>query len=210
MYEVDVTVTDILMAIECIYFSYIFYKSRTKHELFFWFYIFFAAVAATSVCGALYHGAGFLTQPSTMGYVIWYLVLLSSSMFALSLWMLGTSLMVRHARVSLFLKMLVVGFNLIALLFGIKAFVFVIMTYVPGLILLFYGLLRNYVLLKNDGFFLCASAILLAIIASLMQYAQVSIYFTHNAIYHLLLMLVYFLLGVGGQKVARTFFQNTF
>lgn len=206
MFEPDVTITDILLVAECAYFSYQCYKHRFKHGIYFWFFVYFGSIASTAFWGALYHGLGY-NQLGIQGHWLWKCVLLSSGVSGLSFWMLGKSVYVRHARVSALIKisMILVGLGIVFA--KTDSFLLVTIVCLPGLILFFYNLFSRYLVTKNNGFVICLWALILLLVASWMQYAHIAIndiYFTHNATYHVVIMIGGALLFYGGKKVARS------
>lgn len=201
-FEPDVTITDIFIVIECVYCAYQFYKHRFNHELYFWFFVYFASIASTAFWGAIFHGAGFNNSLTTGAYWVWHFVLLSGGFSGLSFWMLGKSLYVPHARVSIVVKMVMIAACLIAVLTGTESFFLVTVACLPGLVLFIYELIR----LKTDGYMWCVSSLLVMLFASFLQYTQVSIhehYLTYNAVCHVVLIISYMMLFYGGQRLAR-------
>jgi len=204
MFEPDVTITDLCIVVECVYFSCLFYKHRFNHELYFWFFVYFASIASTAFFGALYHGAGFNNALTMSAYWIWNCVLLSGGVSGLSFWMLGKSLCVAHARVTKVEKMVMVIACLIVALTQADSFFLATIACLPGLGSFIYELIR----LKTDGYLWCVSALLVMIFASFLQYAQVSLhelYFTYNAVCHVVLIISYAMLFYGGKKIASSF-----
>jgi len=212
MHEVDVTVTDLMLAGQCIYYSYQLCGQRLKHELYFWLCIYFAAIASAAFFGALYHGAGFFDSPSTVfGSLIWRTVLVSGASAALSFWMMGKSLLTRHARLSSFGKAIFIGFNLFIILWGLNAYYLITLASLPGIFLFLYGLVQKYATIKNNGFFWCIASLMLLAIASLvqcMQFSPSSALLTPNAFYHIGVMISNGMLFYGGSRVVHIFYTS--
>ena len=203
--EPDVTLTDYALALEGIIFLVLLQRGRADPwGLRSWFSLFFASVIAASLCGGTVHG--FFLDEQTQGHtILWPTTLFSLGVTAISAWMIGAKLLfsIRVARYVLVLAILQFVFYSIAVLFRTEEFGVAILNNLLAIGFLIIAIGWAYLREKQRGLLLVAVGLTLNLAAGLQQQIETgihSVYFNHNALYHVLQAIALYLFFLGSRQ----------
>jgi hypothetical protein len=198
MTEPDVAITDYLLALECALFVGLLYRrdslSRAIRDS---FALFFASSAIAAIAGGTVHG--FFNEPSSAtGDRLWRFTMLAVGFSAFALWSLFALLLFRRGasnaiRIIAVIELLAYA---VFVLTAKRTFRVAIADYVPPTVMLFIALLVLYAREREPALLAGAVGLALGIGASVLQQQHVGVhpvYFNHNAVYHLLQAVAFFL-----------------
>ena len=189
MTEPDVALTDYGLAVECTAFAWLLYRDSDRSCAFHpWEVLFFAAVAVASLAGGTLHG--FFLDETTLGYrIFWSLSLLAVGVTSLSGWVFGARLILPRGPALWITRaaLLQLAAYAAVVLFVSDAFWIAIVDYLPAALFLLvaFGLVARRK--RSLPVSLGAWGLALIFLGSALQQLGIAIhpvYFTHNALYH--------------------------
>lgn len=210
MNEPDVTLTDYVIALECLIFCTLLFRQYGFQALSRWFILFFASVGLAAFTGGTVHGF-FHTHGTFMHDLFWFVSMISIGLMALSGWIIGVSLLSFSEKITMAAKVLAgLGFAVYIgyMLFVSQAFLIAILNYLPAAIFLLCVFIYRYFKTKATPIILGIVAMVLTFVSSFVQQAKIilhPVYFDHNALYHLIQFIALFLLFLS----AKHFIRNT-
>ncbi len=184
MLEPDVTITDFILAVQCLCFAVLIYRKSANIP---WLLL-FGSLGIASLIGGVVHG--FLCDEVSFAYgVLWRFVLVSIGGMALAGWYVGSRFLKNKHAVGWIRKAAIAQFFLlnILILFYSQQFLLAALNYLPVAIFLLVVFLRRYFETRARAFLFGIASILLTFVGSFVQIAEISlspIYFNHNALYH--------------------------
>ena len=190
MTEPDVALTDYALAIECTILALLLrHLGAPKGGLRVPFLLFFGSISATALFGGTVHG--FFLDVSSLGHaILWPAALLGVGVTATAAWILGARLWFSKGGARWIAIAAVLGLAVYAalVLSGSQSFRVAVLFYVPATV--FLALAYIYLLGRTPGraATMGLSGLGLSFVAAFIQQAGVSIhpiFFTHNALYHL-------------------------
>jgi len=191
MTQVDVSLTDYGLAVECTTFAYLITRLRTEAtSLRQAFVVVFLSISVAAVTGGTVHGF-FLDESSTGYRILWPLTLIFMGTTGLSGVRIGTALQF-PAKTRVFInKIALVAFisYVFIVLFVRRDFLIAILAYLPALIFIGVGFLLAFSRRRRSVLLIGFLGICLMLFAAAVQQAKIEIeprYFDHNALYHLL------------------------
>ena len=204
--EPDVILTDYALALEGIMFLVLLQRGRTDlWGLRSWSSLFFASVIVASLCGGTVHG--FFLDEQTQGHtILWPTTLFALGVTAISAWMIGAKLLFssRVARYVLVLAILQFVFYSITVLFRTEEFGVVILNNISAICFLIIAIGWAYLREKQRSPLLAAGGLILNLAAGLQQQIETgihSVYFNHNALYHVLQAIALYLFFLGSGRL---------
>ena len=151
------------------------------------FQMFFAAIGATALLGALTHG--FFPETTFVGIVLWRATMLMLGVVSSSAFLIAVQLLLPSANLTFFRLFALAAFIVYSavVIFVKWNFAIALTFYVPAAILMFAGFVRQLTRSLRNGV-LGSAGLLLTFAAAYIQHAKISLhpsYFDHNATYHL-------------------------
>lgn len=206
MTEVDVSLTDYILCLEATWFAVAIHASGNKSDLATYLKITFAGFAAASFLGGTTHGF-FNTPDSALHASLWWSTLIfigiTATGFALSgLALLGTRTL-HYGRI---VAIAALAVYLITTIFY-QEFLLAIVFYTPATIVCMAGFFVANRRWAGRGISFGTAGILISLIAPVIQQMQISfhpVYFTYNAVYHVVLMPALFLIFKGSVAALNT------
>ena len=200
MLEPDVTITDYILAAQCLCFAlFIYKKSENIPRL-----LLFGSLASAALLGGTVHG--FLPDTSSPTYaILWRLALISLGGMTLAGWYIGSGFLKSKQAAGWIKKAALAQFFLFGaiILFHSQQFLLAALNYLPAAIFLFAVFLRDYFKTKEKAFLWGVIGILLTFLGSFIQITKISlhpVYFNHNALYHVIQFVAICLLFVTAQR----------
>lgn len=198
MTEVDVTLSDYGLALECLVFVWLISRRSTVHPLKKWFLLFFGSIVLASLAGGTVHG--FFQGGKSPGYdILWPLTLLFIGLTALAGWGIGALILFSrrvHRRMILIMANIIFAFYALLVLiiaifpfFGRQGFSLAIVHYLPSVFFLFAALIILYRRDRSRQILVGIVGMFLTFVAAGIQQIGISlhpVYFTHNTFYHLI------------------------
>lgn len=191
MTQVDVSLTDYGLAVECACFVYLIARLRSAAtSLRRTFVAAFLSIAVAAAAGGTVHG--FFLDENSLGYrVLWPFTLIVMGITGLSGVQIGTALQFSHRTRILINRIALVAFvsYVLIVVFVRRDFLIAILGYFPALIFIGGGFLLAYRRRKRVALLIGFLGICLMLFAAVAQRAKIGIdprYFDHNALYHLL------------------------
>lgn len=188
--ELDVTLTDYFLAIECALFAYLLCRAdRPNSTLKTSLVVFFIMGSIASFAGGTWHGY-FHDRGGVGGRVLWTCTLLAIGVSALSAWSVGACLVLTprlHRAVTSAAAMatLVYAFVVIRVT---DSFFAAIVVYLPALVFLTGAFVALYARLRTRELLYGVAGLLVMFVAAAIQRSEVGIDLLgldHNAFYHL-------------------------
>jgi hypothetical protein len=198
MSEPDVALTDYGLAIECAVFAFVLYRANRKAPLRSWFTLFFASTGVAALLGGTVHG--FFPDTASAGYrFLWPATLIAIGLTAMAAWMIAASLgfagrAARYVRVFAALDFAVYS---VAVLLITHSFALVVINYLPAALFLLIAFLKRYSQKKTADLLAGIWGLFLTFVAAAVQAAGVElhpVYFSHNALYHVIQAVALFLI----------------
>lgn len=182
MLEPDVTITDYVLAVQCLGFALLLARKSRP-----WFLL-FASVSLGSFTGGTVHG--FIPNEESPTYgALWRITLISIGITALAGWHVGASFLTDSRAVRLIRQVAVLQFclfSVIILLYS-QEFLFAALNYLPSALFLLVVFAKEYLATERAALLGGAIAIVLTFAGSFVQITGISLhpqYFNHNALYH--------------------------
>ena len=194
MLEADVAITDYLLTIQCLYFSFYIYKNSLNWP----WVLFFASLGLASFVGGTVHG--FFPNESSLSYlVLWKTTLILTGVTALSGCYVGSAFLKNEHLANIIKKIALVQFFLFTLviLFYSQNFFLAAVNYLPTTIFMLSMFIRAYYRIKQKSLIFAILGIFFILLGSFIQMSKISFhpeYFTHNALYHALQFIAMYLL----------------
>lgn len=195
MTEPDVALTDFGLALECaVFVSLLARRAGPDSLLRFWYLAFFAGVGTAALLGGVLHG--YLAQaPPGLLEVVWLAILIASGFAALACWAIGGKLLFdeRGARGALYVGLLLFALYLMAVLLFFRDFRVVVAHSAAASLFLLAAFLGRGLLWSAAG----AGLMLAAGAVQQSGFDLHPVYFTHNALYHVVVGVALFLIFRG-------------
>jgi len=198
MTQVDVSLTDYGLAVECAYFAYQIARPRSAAtSLRRAFVATFLSIAVAAAAGGTVHG--FFLDKNSLGYrVLWPFTLIVMGITGLSGVHIGTALQFSRRTRILINKISLVAFAsyVLVVVFVRRDFLIAILGYFPALIFIGAGFFLAYLRQRRSPLLIGFLGICLMLFAAAAQQAKIGIdprYFDHNALYHLLQAIALFM-----------------
>lgn len=211
MTEPDVTLTDFALAIECMILCGLVVRANrqvgqgdgTACGRGRWLAIYFAAGCAASFFGGLVHGF-FLNVQSAGHAIFWRATLLAVAVATLGLWGIGASLLRsrRFARWLIAAATIQCFTHMIVVLFWAQTFELAMMFHIPAVLFVLYALVRAFHRTRRIDFAVAVCGVIIMLAAGALQQLRISIhpvYFTHNALYHVVQMVALAVFYIGAK-----------
>lgn len=186
MLEPDVTITDYILAVQCLCFALLIYRKAANFP---WIFL-FGSLSSASLMGGTVHG--FLPDESSLAYaILWRLTLISIGGMTLAGWYVGSAFFINKPAAEWIRKVAIAQFCLFSaiIIFYSQQFLLAALNYLPSAFFLFALFLRGYFKTKERAYLFGVVSIALTFLGSFIQIAKVSlhpIYFNHNALYHVI------------------------
>ncbi len=186
MLEPDVTITDYILAAQCLCFALLIHKKSPNSP---WLFL-FGSLCIASLAGGTVHG--FLPEETSLAYAIsWRSTLIAIGAMALAAWYVGVAFLSKKLVTQWIKKGAIAQFFLFTLiiLFYSQQFLLAALNYLPAVIFLFIIFMREYFRIKERALLFGAASIILTFAGSFIQIAKISLhlqYFNHNALYHVI------------------------
>lgn len=200
MAEVDVALTDYVLAIECAAFAY---ALEPSDALAHWLASMFAALAIGSAAGGTVHG--FCRDGSAGERILWPLALLALGLAALSAWGAGACLVASDAwgaRIVAFACVAWLAYGA-AVVAGARTFAVAIANVLGASAFLTVGLVLEFVR-DERGALVAAAGMGLVFAGAGMQHARVAcprLHLTHNGLFHIVQSAALALLFCGARRL---------
>lgn len=197
--EPDVAITDFALAIECLVFSWVLLRKMgpigTIQRL---FALLFFTIAVGALLGGISHG--FLLSGDTLeSRIMWSATLLALGLTSLVSWHIGAEIQMTQPWRKATKSGAIVLFILYSL--GVvcvtQTFELAVLNLAPALLFLLFGYIAVYRQHADMSVLIGIAGILLIFAASVLQQLGIGIhpvYFTHNAVYHVLQGLAFFMI----------------
>ena len=205
MTQVDVSLTDYGLAVECACFIYLIARLRTRAKsLRQVFVVAFLLIAVAALAGGTIHG--FFLDERTIGYrILWPFTVIVMGITGLSGVHAGTALQFSNKTRVNINRIALAAFVLYVLvvLFVRRDFLIAIVGYFPALMFMGGGFLFAYRRRRRPPFLVGCLGICLMLFAAAAQQAKLGIhprYFDHNALYHLLQAIALFMVFLAARE----------
>jgi hypothetical protein len=206
MHEPDVTLTDYLLALECLIFAALLVRQRSgapapRRALI----GLFLGLASAAALGGTVHG--FFAAPGTAQNVLWTMTLMAIGLAAWSGWALFAASALEGRTARIVTAVAGVEFAVYAgyLLFVDQSYVIAILNYLPASLALTGLFLLRVVQSRQAAAGLGLVGLILTFMAAAVQQSGLGLhprYFNHNALYHLIQAIGLFLFFQGGRWLA--------
>ena len=201
MHEIDVTLTDYLVTVECGLFAYLLFSTMPGQRVFrIWFAVFFAMAGAAAFLGGTRHGF-FPDRESSANQILDVAAMIALGLTSVAVWIFGAVILFGERATRMVTIVAAGEFVLyaICLLFFSQSFLVAIVNYLPSAVfaLAVFGAVgfRHRV----GAAWIGAAGVLLIFVGAAVQQAKISLhpdYFTHNAVYHVIQALAMYLVFV--------------
>jgi len=199
LHDPAVTLTDYLLAVECVWFAGWLVRRSVPPAAFLRraFVLLFAATAAASLLGGTVHG--FFPDPASAGNrILWLATLLSIGAAAMAMLAAATSLGIgaETAHRAIPGLWLLFGAYAVVVAFGSRSFVIAMAAYLPAALLLLAAFARGWRKGK-PGAAAGIGGVVVTLLAAGGQQAGLGlhpVYFNHNAVYHVVQGIALYLL----------------
>jgi hypothetical protein len=209
MTQVDVSLTDYALTVECTWFAYRIARFRTATASSrAAFMAFFFSIAVAAAAGGTVHG--FFLDKSLLGYrILWPFTLIVMGITALSGVHIAAALQFSRPVAVYINRVAVAGFlaYIVIVLFIRRDFLVAILGYLPALIFVGEAFLLAYLRKKKPAFLVGFLAVCVMLVAAAAQQAKLGIdplYFDHNALYHVLQAVALFMLFFAARESANS------
>jgi hypothetical protein len=207
--QLDVSLTDYGLAVECLWFSYRMARlpAETAFALPRLFTAFFLSIAIAAVAGGTVHGF-FLNESSLGNRILWPFTLVVVGLTALFGVQIGAALQFPRSSAGYVNR----GAAMISLaycavvLFVRRDFRIAILDYVPALVFLGVAFLLAYRRRKTPILLIGSIGVCTMLFAAAAQQAKIGIhpvYFDHNALYHVLQGIALFMVFLAARESSR-------
>lgn len=209
MTQLDVSLTDYGVAVECVCFSYLTARRLTGPSVFpSRFITFFLSIAIAGAAGGTVHGF-FLNEKSLGNLILWRFTLIVIGITALTGIQIGVALQF-SGTTAIYINRFALAFFLayiVVVLFVREDFLVAIVDYLPGLAFMGSGFLVAYRRIRRPPLLVGFLGICLMLFAAAAQQAKLGInpqYFDHNALYHLLQAIALFMIFLAAREVTKS------
>jgi len=188
--EPDVTLTDWALAIVAGACAWRLHRHGPPSVLGRWLALFFAATAGAALLGGFVHG--FFLDPGTWGArLLWPATLLAVGLTALAAWAAGALLLLRPPWTRAVIVAAAVAFGAYGALvvFVAPVFTLAVAQYVPAALFLLVALARAWARTRNRRVLEALAGLAALLAGSVVQWRGIAlhpVYFTHNALYHVI------------------------
>ena len=208
MTEPDVAITDYLLCIESFWLAVLLWKSKSRNPtLRFWYSFVFFALTLPPFIGGTVHG--FFNEHGSRGnHVLWPATLISLALAALALWgaTLHTVFQGKLARNLTALAAVECLAYCLAVLNGLRDFLFAIVNYIPSTLFLLITFLLSYQRRPSKKILWGVAGVLFTFLAAAVQVFKISLhprYFNFNSLYHLIQGAALYLIYVGARELTE-------
>lgn len=206
MTEPDVTLTDYGVTLECAILSGLLFRSEpVRPGLRNLFVLLFASAGIAALAGGTVHGF-FARGGSTVGAVLWRMVLLAIGLTALAGWAIGARLLFSE-RAARFIEVLAAvqcaAYAMVVLAVD-QSFWVAIANYAPSVFFVAFAFLVAYRRRGERPLLAGLLGLLLMITGALVQQLRIAIhpaYFNHNALFHVVQLAAFLLVFVTGRHL---------
>jgi hypothetical protein len=203
MTEVDVALTDYILCAETAWFAFALYRLGDRTDLARYFVITFISLSIASFLGGTSHG--FFSDPASEVYaVLWWATLVAIGVTAAGFGLAGYSLL-KPAKISGAGALVMPVLVAYAIVTYIKPdFLIAILFYLPAILLCLAGFIAQSRRSRGQGAIYGVVGIVLSLVASLGQQLGISlhpVYLSHNAVYHVSMIIALFLVYRGVRQV---------
>jgi hypothetical protein len=206
--EPDVALTDFALAVECALLARLLGRAGpAASRLRVTFVVFFASIGASALAGGAMHG--FCLEASGAGHrLLWPATLLGIGVTAAAAWIAGARMLLRPPFARVITWAAALGFAAYAarVLSGSQEFRVAVLFYLPAALFLTIAHLVLFVRTRAREIGIGLAGLGLSFAAAFVQQARVAlhpVYFTHNAVYHVLQGIALFLIFLGARRLAR-------
>jgi hypothetical protein len=208
MTQMDVSLTDYGLALECACFAYLIARLRTKAcSLARIFMAFFFSIAMAAAAGGTVHG--FFLDESSIGYrLLWPFTLIVIGITALAGVHIGTALLFSRSTAIYINRLALAVFMayLVIVLFIRRDFLIAILDYLPALLFIGGAFLLAHRRQKRPAFLAGFLGVCIMLFAAAAQQAKLGIhprYFDHNAVYHVLQAIALFMIFLAAREASK-------
>jgi hypothetical protein len=187
--EPDVTLTDLALAVECAGMAlWLCWREPGRSAASKWFVLFFAAVGASALLGAISHG--FLTEANAIYPAVWRATLLAIGVATFAGWAIGATLVLSKRAANGVLMLAGLSLAAYAIVIGwiSHAFVVALIYYLPGAAFLLVCFAVAYGRSRKSHLLAGIAGLIVSFAAGAIQNLGIgipSLGLTHNAVYHL-------------------------
>ena len=208
MTQIDVSLTDYGLAVECVCFTCLMARSRAGNSsLPVVFMLFFFSIAIAAAAGGTVHG--FFLDESSLGYrILWPSTLVVMGVTALSGVHIATALHFSRSKAVQINRIALTAFitYFAIVLFIRRDFLIAILGYLPALVFVGVAFLLSYLRQRKLGFLIGFLGVCTMFFAAAAQQAKLGIdprYFNHNALYHALQALALFMVFLAARAATK-------
>jgi hypothetical protein len=194
MLEPDVTITDYILAAQCLGLALLIYRKSANMP---WLLL-FGSLGAASLIGGTVHG--FFPDESSLAYaILWRLTLLSIGGTAFAGWYVGSAFLKDKRMAAWIEKAAIAEFLLFSaiVIFYSQLFLLAALNYLLAVIFLIVVFLCGYFKTKEKAFLFGLASMAFTLLGSFVQIAKISLhpdYLNHNALYHAIQFIAIWLL----------------
>ena len=205
MLEPAVTLTDYLIAVECLVVCLLL-RRASRGDMRFSFTLMFAGIGIAAAAGGTVHG--FFPDATSLPYaVLWRVTLLGIGVMAMAGWRIGAGLLLDVNMARLARSLASVEFALYALfvVFISQKFMAAIVNYLPAVLFTLWAFIWHYRKARARAVMMGIVALLLTFASSAVQMLKISahpVYLDHNVLYHLMQFVAIALLYVTARHFA--------
>ncbi|MSU55928.1 MAG: hypothetical protein EXS51_01270 [Candidatus Taylorbacteria bacterium] len=192
IHEFDVAITDILLFIETILFSYFLYRSQSTQIILRRLLVLMSfSLGMSSLTGALFHAFFPAKATTAEGFAVWMFVVTSIGITACFVWCINALILkgVKFFKTILpFVVLYMVAFIYVIFFINYQ-FKTIILFYAPPMIVLALVSLVKFLRDHNLAWIGVFTGVILSFVAATIQYLQIGIhpvYFNFNAVYHVI------------------------
>lgn len=200
MKEKDVAITDFILCIESFLFVIFLIKNNVSYSYKKSFLILFIGFSISSLIGGIFHG--FFNDPSNPWQAtFWQATLICIGICSYGFALSGIHLIYDFKQIqkyNYFLISVLIGY--ITITFYYHDFLIAIIIYLAAAILTLSGFIITYLKSKNNQIAMGIAGLLISLIAPIIQQLEVSLpifHLTHNAVYHIVIMIALYLFYQG-------------
>ena len=188
MKEIDVALTDYVLALECSIFAFVLIRNKCNDQpLSTWFAVLFPSVGLASIMGGTIHG--FVHEDTLFHTMFWRATIVSTGISALAAWTIGAKILFDNLGQRVIPVVAVVNFSIYLgyVVFLNQNFVVAIANYLPAAIFLLFAFAILYKQYAQRLVLLALAGVILTFVAAGIQQMGIGVhakYFNHNALYH--------------------------
>lgn len=201
----DVALTDFLLVLETLILGLIILNIRVKSKIKLTIFFFYISLALSSLIGGIVHGF-FPYSGSLTNLILWKATMICLGLVSLFSWLIaGNIILPKYKKLILYLASFELFLYSAYITFINSQFKIAIYNYVPATIFLLISLYILYFRKKDNSILLGIIGIILTFIAAWIQQAQISlhsVYFNHNAFYHVVQAIALLMIFFALRKVA--------